>query len=81
MKFSITLLKDFVLETRLEVNYIWFLFMKGGGVWVGGCGVGGDEAESEEEVDALQSDHDGMIRVFEYPGSGILAWALLLVDY
>ena len=44
MKFSITLLKDFVLETRLEVNYIWFLFMKGG-VWVGGCGVGGDEAE------------------------------------
>ena len=57
MKFSITLLKDFVLETRLEVNYIWFLFMKDGGVWVGGCGVGGDEAEREEEVDGLQSDH------------------------
>ena len=37
--------------------------MKGGGVWVGGCGVGGDEAESEEEVDALQSDHDRMIRI------------------
>jgi len=63
MKFSITLLKDFVLETRLEVNYIWFLFMKGGGVWVGGCGVGGDEAEREEDVDALQSDHDRMIRI------------------
>ena len=36
--------------------------MKGGGVWVGGCGVGGDEAEREEEVDGLQSDHDSKIQ-------------------